>query len=132
MAQPACKSSSAPFLQLEHMLNFDDNTVAAKTLPRDEDAANDAPPQLGSEELPSIGSLGHYMRRCKPCAFVTKMGCANGAQCIFCHLCESGEKKRRRKEKKALISAARKLGSLHLERDESSFPSQENLGGMYS
>jgi hypothetical protein len=68
-------------------------------------------PELGSPELPSVGSLGHHIRRCKPCAFATRMGCSNGVQCQFCHLCETGEKKRRRKEKRALIGAARKLAA---------------------
>lgn len=115
---PQKRGSQAPFLQLEHMLAFDDSTAASETPSPAEDAASDAPPQLGSAELPSIGSLGHYMRRCKPCAFVTKMGCANGTQCVFCHLCQPGEKKRRRKEKKSIVSAARKLGSMHPPRDD--------------
>lgn len=66
-------------------------------------------PRLGSPDLPSVGSLGHHVHRCKPCAFIQRMGCSNGVQCNFCHLCEPGEKKRRRKEKRALIGAARKL-----------------------
>jgi hypothetical protein len=32
-------------------------------------------------------------------------GCANGVDCLFCHLCESGEKKRRQKEKKQALKA---------------------------
>jgi len=68
-----------------------------------------AMPVLGSPDLPSVGSLGHHMRRCKPCAFIARQGCSNGVQCGFCHLCEPGEKKRRRKEKRGLISAARRL-----------------------
>lgn len=64
---------------------------------------------LGSPELPTIGSLGHSIGRCKPCAFVSKLGCASGVKCSFCHLCDPGEKKRRRKERKKLFSVARKL-----------------------
>jgi hypothetical protein len=64
---------------------------------------------LGSEALPSVGSLGHGMRMCRPCAFVTRIGCGNGVQCEFCHLCEPGEKKRRRKEKKTLMAHRRLL-----------------------
>lgn len=71
--------------------------------------SEDVPPQLGSEDLPSVGSVGHYLRRCKPCAFVTRTGCSNGAQCSFCHLCQPGEKKRRRKEKRSLAGVARRL-----------------------
>uniref|UniRef100_A0A7S4R8J5 C3H1-type domain-containing protein n=1 Tax=Alexandrium monilatum TaxID=311494 RepID=A0A7S4R8J5_9DINO len=56
-------------------------------------------PALGSPELPTIGSAGHAVGRCKPCAFVYSVGCKDGVACQFCHLCEPGEKKRRRKEK---------------------------------
>lgn len=58
--------------------------------------------KLGSAELPSIGSAGHKKGRCKPCAFVHTEGCGNGANCAFCHLCLPGEKKRRKKEIRAL------------------------------
>jgi len=88
-------------LQLEHALVFGSNDEPPEALL----------PRLGSPDLPSVGSLGHHVRRCKPCAFVTRMGCSNGLQCRFCHLCETGEKKRRRKEKRALIGAARKLSA---------------------
>jgi len=56
-------------------------------------------PQLGSAEVPSIGSSGHRFGSCKPCAFVFTKGCASGVDCIFCHLCQPGEKKRRQKVK---------------------------------
>jgi hypothetical protein len=65
--------------------------------------------QLGSVDVPSLGSLGHNNRRCKPCAFVTRRGCVNGIHCKFCHLCGPGEKKLRRKEKRALLGAAKQL-----------------------
>jgi len=54
--------------------------------------------QVGTAAAPTIGSLGHHLQLCKPCAFVDK-GCASGTDCRFCHLCEPGEKKRRKKEK---------------------------------
>jgi hypothetical protein len=57
-------------------------------------------PELGSEEMPTIGSMGHKTRSCKPCAFLHTRGCENGVGCPFCHLCLPGEKKRRLKEKK--------------------------------
>jgi hypothetical protein len=58
-------------------------------------------PVLGSPEMPTRGSAGHHLHNCKPCAFVDK-GCESGVDCRFCHLCESGEKKRRKKEKLAM------------------------------
>mmetsp|Transcript_10416 Transcript_10416/g.31614 ORF Transcript_10416/g.31614 Transcript_10416/m.31614 type:complete len:332 (-) Transcript_10416:346-1341(-) len=57
--------------------------------------------------LPSIGSAGHFVGECKPCAFVQK-GCMSGVECKFCHLCECGEKKRRKKEKVAMRREANK------------------------
>ncbi|CAJ1454207.1 unnamed protein product, partial [Effrenium voratum] len=56
-------------------------------------------------ELPSKGSAQHALKSCKPCAFVWQAGqlgtgCRNGTQCEFCHLCEPGERKRRKKERR--------------------------------
>lgn len=55
-------------------------------------------PVLGSAALPSAGSQGHHLGICKPCAFIFKSGCENGALCSFCHLCAPDEKKRRKKD----------------------------------
>ena len=54
---------------------------------------------LGSPMLPSIGSGGHATGECKPCVFFHKKGCATGRTCLFCHLCQPGEKQRRKQEK---------------------------------
>merc|ERR1711972_659288 len=51
--------------------------------------------------VPSVGSRGHGLGWCKPCAFVHRGGCENGTNCVFCHLCPPGEKKHRKKEMKA-------------------------------
>lgn len=56
-------------------------------------------PEVGSLQCPSVGSKGHNSGLCKPCAFTVK-GCSSGKDCSFCHLCDVGEKKRRRKDKK--------------------------------
>jgi len=65
-------------------------------------------PQLGSPELPTVGSKDHSLGTCKPCAFFFKEdGCQSGADCKFCHLCDSGEKKRRQRDKLALRRLAR-------------------------
>lgn len=47
--------------------------------------------------MPSIGSVNHAGRRCKPCAFYHTKGCGNERECLFCHLCSPGEKQRRRR-----------------------------------
>jgi len=65
-------------------------------------------PQLGSDELPTVGSRHHGVGGCKPCAFIWKEpGCENGVDCPYCHLCDAGEKKRRAKEKKEKIRSLR-------------------------
>lgn len=55
-------------------------------------------PMLG-DDLASVGSMAHDAGKCKPCAFFYTKGCENGFDCEFCHICEPGEKKKRRKEK---------------------------------
>eukprot|EP00928_Gymnodinium_smaydae_P025890 TRINITY_DN20498_c0_g1_i1.p1 TRINITY_DN20498_c0_g1~~TRINITY_DN20498_c0_g1_i1.p1 ORF type:complete len:586 (+),score=128.59 TRINITY_DN20498_c0_g1_i1:117-1874(+) len=60
--------------------------------------------------LPSAGSAYHNWGTCKPCAFVFKAGCANGINCQFCHLCEPGEKKRRKKDRAAARRSVREEG----------------------
>lgn len=62
--------------------------------------------KLGSPELPTVGSVGHSLGDCKPCAFVFKDGCQANVQCRFCHLCAVGEKKRRKREHKATKRAS--------------------------
>lgn len=49
----------------------------------------------------SIGSAGHLMGECQPCAWFWKLGgCVNGKDCRRCHLCPEGEIKERKKAKK--------------------------------
>merc|ERR1712013_735262 len=67
--------------------------------------------QLGLPTLPSIGSASHHLGSCRPCAFLHTKGCANGIECIFCHFCEPGEKKRRRKDKIAMRRELRNQGT---------------------
>jgi len=61
-------------------------------------AADDTQPVIGSAEVPSRGSALHAWGACKPCAFIANGVCRSDVNCQFCHLCEPGEKKRRRKE----------------------------------
>jgi len=64
-------------------------------------------PEIGSLEMPSIGSAGHWNGICKPCAFMAR-GCSSGLNCPFCHLCDVNEKKRRRKDKIAFMRELRR------------------------
>jgi len=74
-------------------------------------------PVVGSPECPTVGSKGHLYGTCKPCAFLYTKGCGNGASCLFCHICDVGEKKRRSKEKRSAKYSAMREGAstiLHL------------------
>lgn len=77
------------------------NASCAPPAPQEAWATQQAEPEVGSLECPTIGSKGHFYGTCKPCAFLYTKGCGNGASCSFCHLCDVGEKKRRGKEKRA-------------------------------
>eukprot|EP00930_Biecheleria_cincta_P022689 TRINITY_DN16537_c0_g1_i1.p1 TRINITY_DN16537_c0_g1~~TRINITY_DN16537_c0_g1_i1.p1 ORF type:complete len:457 (+),score=75.58 TRINITY_DN16537_c0_g1_i1:35-1372(+) len=62
--------------------------------------------------LPSKGSSLHAAGKCRPCAFRHTKGCENGQNCEFCHLCEPGEKKKRRKDKLEAQRSYRKLRNM--------------------
>jgi len=61
--------------------------------------------ELGTPELPTIGSAGHWKRKCKPCVFFHTKGCSNGPSCEFCHLCDAGEKQRRQKQRQSRLQS---------------------------
>lgn len=86
-----------------------DSTEAASASPEPayvpEHSNVSSDPKFNLTEVPSIGSVGHYTGDCKPCAFFLTKGCENAKNCKFCHLCDSGEKKRRLKAKKAHFNA---------------------------
>jgi len=65
-------------------------------------------PMLGSPDIPTVGSAGHHLGNCKPCAFFHTKGCGNGVQCPFCHLCPPDEKRRRQKDKQASFREMRR------------------------
>jgi len=62
----------------------------------------------GSATCPSVGSAGHWLGLCKPCDFFHRDRCTNAAACKFCHLCDSEEGKRRKKQKQALVKVAKR------------------------
>lgn len=90
-------------------------------------------------DLPSLGSAGHMLGQCKPCAFFTTKGCGNGLQCPFCHLCDPGEKKRRRKDRLQVKSVVNQISRIvapwNLVRSSSaasSYPDGSCAGGRAS
>jgi len=78
-------------------------SLAAALENQSEPGSNEAEFELGSADMPTVGSAGHKLGTCKPCAFFHIKGCQNGVNCIFCHLCDAGEKRRRQKERKQMI-----------------------------
>jgi hypothetical protein len=92
---PPCWQSMAPPLAgRETMLATSSVLRLADAIPE---------PELGTAEMPTVGSMNHHSGNCKPCSFLHKQGCENGIHCTFCHLCSRGEKKRREKAKKAQV-----------------------------
>jgi len=92
-ARPFVKQ--APVLLIESAMSSEDATPIA------------VQPELGSHEMPTVGSRGHWFGTCRPCAFMSR-GCSGGVACSFCHLCDPSEKKRRRKEKKTFLRGLRR------------------------
>lgn len=72
---------------------------AAESVPRVLRLADSLQELPSSLDMPSAGSEGHAQGMCKPCAFVHTKGCGNGKNCVFCHLCDAGARKRRQKER---------------------------------
>eukprot|EP00928_Gymnodinium_smaydae_P026841 TRINITY_DN20951_c0_g1_i2.p1 TRINITY_DN20951_c0_g1~~TRINITY_DN20951_c0_g1_i2.p1 ORF type:complete len:549 (+),score=98.29 TRINITY_DN20951_c0_g1_i2:123-1769(+) len=55
---------------------------------------------------PSVGAANHDEGRCRPCAHNWRVGgCAKGFGCSFCHMCEDGALKQRKREKRERIRA---------------------------
>lgn len=59
------------------------------------------------ETFPSIGSSTHRLGLCKPCDFMYRTECRAGYDCKFCHMCEPGETRRRKKQKQTLLRVAK-------------------------
>ncbi|CAE6972566.1 unnamed protein product [Symbiodinium sp. CCMP2592] len=100
---------SDPLEELESL-----EAQAAPAPPMPFQAEQEAQDSLNS--LSSVGSLLHASGRCKPCGWFWKpKGCANGADCLHCHLCTASEARR----KKRIASKMRANGS------ESQVPDQD-------
>merc|ERR1719203_2493021 len=57
-------------------------------------------PPSGTPECPSVGSAGHHLGLCKPCDFIHRGFCRIGADCKFCHLCDAGASRQRKRQKR--------------------------------
>jgi len=52
------------------------------------------------QALPSAGSALHFAGGCRPCAWFWKdVGCQNALTCTYCHLCDEGALKAKKKSK---------------------------------
>lgn len=58
--------------------------------------------------------LLHEQGQCKPCAYFwyKKDGCRKDSDCQFCHLCEKGESKKRKKERVKLLKQNSRHGTI--------------------
>mmetsp|Transcript_57675 Transcript_57675/g.148374 ORF Transcript_57675/g.148374 Transcript_57675/m.148374 type:complete len:265 (+) Transcript_57675:164-958(+) len=77
----------------------------------DYDPGNGAAGAAGDDRYKRLGEISegsrlHDLGQCKPCAWHWKrVGCKSGEACLFCHTCEIGTLKVRRKEKIATLRA---------------------------
>lgn len=56
----------------------------------------------------SAGSDLHNLGQCSPCAWNWRpAGCVNGSHCSFCHMCEEGEIKQRRKNRLVKLKSSK-------------------------
>lgn len=57
----------------------------------------------------SVGSAGHSAGTCKPCAWNRQAsGCFKGSACEFCHMCDEGAVKRKKKARTSRMKANRR------------------------
>mmetsp|Transcript_79347 Transcript_79347/g.137581 ORF Transcript_79347/g.137581 Transcript_79347/m.137581 type:complete len:208 (-) Transcript_79347:139-762(-) len=115
-AQELCRASTplaegiqavASWLRPEGSSSGSDEECDANQACRSADARSW--PSAASVQVPTIGSAEHHLGRCKPCAFFHTRGCASGADCLFCHLCDADAKKLRKKQKLVERKKARLL-----------------------
>lgn len=72
---------------------------------------------------PSVGAAEHGTGACKPCAWFHHVdGCRHREQCEFCHMCPSGEIKKRKKEKQRMIKTMK--GVVTIDEDQLSLPDE--------
>merc|ERR1719171_656119 len=78
----------------------------AETVENSDDERHEAP----NERIAlSAGAAGHSEGTCKPCAWNWKpAGCSKGSECDFCHLCDEGAVRQRRRAKIARLRAEEK------------------------
>jgi hypothetical protein len=111
------KKPQAPSVALETSDEFACHTSQCSTKDPDEMPAPVLSPQgalvaaglLECLGVPTKGSTGHMIGKCRPCAFVFKDGCGSGVNCEFCHLCQPGEQKRRKREREKRLIRQREL-----------------------
>jgi hypothetical protein len=78
----------------------------------------------------SSGAAGHFAGTCKPCAWNWKdAGCSKGAGCDFCHLCDEGAVKKRRRQKLARLRAEEKAMK-RAQKEAQSFESKGDTEGL--
>lgn len=94
---------------------------------------DDSPASGEHEELRmpswSIGAAGHAKGLCRPCAWNWKPGgCSKGESCEFCHLCEEGMLKVRKKDRQAVVKERIRQQKEHRNRVRSHKKGAKKLG----
>lgn len=75
-------------------------------------AASTGEPETTTAET---GTAAHARGECRPCSYFWYKvdGCRNGHECAFCHLCEKGENKKRKRDRIRALKASGQFKEAH-------------------
>jgi hypothetical protein len=73
------------------------------------DCIADPSNKSGMPGCPSLGSINHHLGLCRPCDFVHRGGCRQGADCPFCHLCGPQQNKLKKKERQKFMKNTKRM-----------------------
>jgi len=88
--------------QHDEPANDDDDLQSGQSQQLDDEEEHDVDEPANEVQFEgswSVGSELHHIGECRPCAWNCRPGgCVQGASCTFCHLCEQGALRQRRKQ----------------------------------
>lgn len=104
--QDVLEISQGPLLKASE--SHGESTATASVVSSESEGERDVAVAPDRLSVTSVGSALHLSGRCKPCSWYWKAsGCANGEDCLHCHMCPEDEIKRRKKTQKKAAFASK-------------------------
>lgn len=107
---PMSYATPMPDFAVDSSLSLPQTAVAGNAVASANAAPMTVSPAVDEMEaaVPMNGKQAHALGQCTPCAYFwyKKDGCRKGDECQFCHLCEKGEIKKRKKHRIQHLKAA--------------------------